>query len=451
MIDAASRLRALDIDNGVLDPLIYADEVLYQLELERVFGRSWLFLAHECQVPKPGDFFANYMGEDPVIVMRQDDGSIAAFLNQCQHRGMRLCKSDFGQTRTFTCPYHGWTYDRRGRLVGVPHEKEGYRDELDKSKWPLRRVTRVESYKGLVFGNWDPEAPPLAEYLGDAAWYLDGYIDRIEGGSQLIGGTQKWVVNCNWKLAAEQFASDMYHAFTTHGSVITAMAPPGFDVKQQAIFVDAGVQYADRNGHGGGFFVHETPRTQMWVEKAAREWQFGSIPQAQARLGRERAQRLAGHNNIFPNFSYNLATQTARVWHPRGPGQLEVWAWVLVDTAAPEDAKQAFKLGNLRTFGPGGIVEQDDTENWIEVQKVLRGTMARKSRFCVQMGLGHERQDADGYKGTTNYVIAETAARAFYRQWKELMLAGSWREIAATRAKEQRAPAAHLSGEAASE
>src|SRR3546814_1319357 len=81
---------------GRTDPRIYTDEDLYQIELERVFGRSWLLLGHETQIKKPGDYTTNYMGEDPALVVRQKDGSIAVFLNQCRHRGMRTCRSDAG-------------------------------------------------------------------------------------------------------------------------------------------------------------------------------------------------------------------------------------------------------------------------------------------------------------------------------------------------------------------
>lgn len=81
----------------------------------------------------------------------------------------------------------------------------------------------MESYKGLIFGNWDTSAPGLRDYLGDIAWYLDGMLDRREGGTEIVGGVQKWVINCNWKFPAEQFASDQYHALFSHASAVQVL------------------------------------------------------------------------------------------------------------------------------------------------------------------------------------------------------------------------------------
>ncbi|MFP3562998.1 Rieske 2Fe-2S domain-containing protein [Paraburkholderia sp. SIMBA_030] len=220
-------------DTGRLDPRIYSDEDLYQLELERVFGRSWLLLGHESQISKSGDYITNYMGEDPVLVVRQKDGTIAVFLNQCRHRGMRICRADSGNAKAFTCSYHGWAYDTGGNLVNVPFQAEAL-PCLDKKEWsPLK--ARVETYKGLIFANWDNDAPDLITYLGDATFYMDHMLDRTEAGTEAIPGVQKWVIPCNWKFAAEQFCSDMYHAGTTsHLSGILAGLPEGVELADLA-------------------------------------------------------------------------------------------------------------------------------------------------------------------------------------------------------------------------
>ena len=197
---------------------VFTDQGIYDLELERLFARNWLLLGHESQVANKGDFFTAYMGEDPILVTRDNGGKVHAFLNACRHRGMRVCRADQGNAVAFTCSYHGWTYANSGALIGVPLQNDAYYGELDKSKYGLTPLPRLESYRGLLFGNLDPDAPPLIEHLGDMAWYLDCILDRRAGGIEVISGIQKWETPSNWKFFADNHIGDLYHVPFTHGS-----------------------------------------------------------------------------------------------------------------------------------------------------------------------------------------------------------------------------------------
>jgi len=354
--------------------------------------------------------------------VRQRDGSVAAFMNQCRHRGMRFCRADMGNAKVFMCSYHGWTYDIAGNLVSVPHEQDGFHNELDKSQWGPLRVPRLENYKGLIFGNWDAKALAFTDYLGDMQWYFDAYFDRTDEGTEVVVGLHKWVLNCNWKFAAEQFTSDMYHAEVSHASAITALIPEGMDVAQAGL-AQEGRQFSSEQGHGTGFFTVPDKGALRKVLGTAVEYVRGpEREQAIRRLGEVRGKGIfGGHMNVFPTFSFLPGTYTMRVWHPRGPAEIEVWAWALVDKAMTPDQKDAIRLGVMRTFSVGGMFEQDDGENWLEIQRVLRGYMARRNMLNIQMGLGHERNDDPRFPGKTNHVYGETAARGFYHRWAELL------------------------------
>ncbi|WP_217544833.1 aromatic ring-hydroxylating dioxygenase subunit alpha [Streptomyces sp. GbtcB6] len=413
----------VDPERGEISASIFTAPDIYELELERVFGRCWLFLTHESTIPKPGDYVTAYMGEDQVVVVRQKDGAIAAFLNQCRHRGMRLCRADAGNARSFTCTYHGWTYDTRGNLASVPHERDGYLDELDKSQWGARRVPGLANYRGLLFANWDPDAESFESYLDDMAWYLDSLADRWER-SEVIGTPTRWTIQCNWKFASEQFASDTYHAENSHISALIAQLPEGASMRDVKLNTAApGAQFSGRHGHGAGFYLDEQPDFAEPGE-ATLNYLAESESRSIERIGELRTKRVRGHNTVFPNFSFLIGTNTIRVWHPRGPNEIEVWAWTLVDADAPEEAKDGWRVGALRTFSPAGIFEQDDGENWSEIQLVLRGHQARKTALNVTMGVGHSSR-RDDLPGRIANVFSEEAARGFYRYWLELMTSES--------------------------
>jgi len=169
----------VDPEGGLVNRRIFADREIYELEREHLFARCWLYLGHESEVPHPGDFVTTYMGEEPVILCRDLTGRLRAFLNLCRHRGNRVCRADRGNTKLFTCSYHGWTYSTDGKLAIVPMT-EAFRN-LDRDQWGLIPVAQLDSYKGLIFATFDRESPSLVEYLGDMAWYLDILLDRREG------------------------------------------------------------------------------------------------------------------------------------------------------------------------------------------------------------------------------------------------------------------------------
>ena len=184
----------VDTDSGLISRRIFIEDEIYQEELERIFARCWLFLCHETQIPKPGDFITTYMGEDSVLVMRDTSGRVGAFLNVCPHRGNRLCRADNGNASAFICAYHGWTFGNDGNLKAVPNLQDAYYNDLNLSKWGLVQVARLDIYKGLVFATFDKNAPSLMDYLGEMTWYLDSFFDRREGGVEVIGGVHKWII-----------------------------------------------------------------------------------------------------------------------------------------------------------------------------------------------------------------------------------------------------------------
>ena len=309
----------IDVNSGLIDRTIFSDGTLYEQEMRRVFAPSWLFLAHEDQFRKPGDFFTTWMGEDPVIVSKHRDGSIRAFLNSCRHRGARVCRADFGNTRNFTCTYHGWSFATDGSLANVPN-RDLYPESFSPADNGLLTVPKVATYRGLIFGTWNPEAPPLEEALGEMAWYMDAMLDRDPEGTVVVGGVHKWVLEGNWKLAAEQFATDWYHVNMSHASALMVLSPTGKGPKGD-VARPAGRQYVDPKGHGAGFPTH--PKSRFDAPVVHKWYDYDRLRE---RLGDARVEgpMTTGHATVFPNFSYLPVNGSIRIWHPKGPDRMEV-------------------------------------------------------------------------------------------------------------------------------
>src|SRR5579871_1694459 len=139
---------------------LYSDPAIFDLELERIFGRAWIYVGHESQIKREGDYFCTQLATKPIIVVRGAGGKIHALRNQCAHRGAMVVASDKGHTDEFQCCYHGWTYHLDGRLKAIPLQ-HGYPLDFD-PKSPataMRQVPSVESYRGFIFVNQSASAP----------------------------------------------------------------------------------------------------------------------------------------------------------------------------------------------------------------------------------------------------------------------------------------------------
>ncbi|MBX6722923.1 MAG: Rieske 2Fe-2S domain-containing protein, partial [Dactylosporangium sp.] len=197
------------LPEGRVPAKIFNDPAVYELEKERLFSRAWCFLAHESEVPHPGDYVLRWIGDNSIIVVRDEHGEIRAHHNRCTHRGNQVCKAEMGNASHFRCSYHGWTFKNTGDLIGVPYYREVYRESLRKEEWGLKPV-RIDTYAGLIFGTLDPEAEPLDEYLGGFQFYLDFFLKPGPNGTEVYGPPERWVADTDWKICAENFGGDGY-------------------------------------------------------------------------------------------------------------------------------------------------------------------------------------------------------------------------------------------------
>jgi phenylpropionate dioxygenase-like ring-hydroxylating dioxygenase large terminal subunit len=419
----------------------WGDEAILQRELARIFATCWQYVAHESEIPDPGDYVLRKLGRDTVIVVRDENGSVRVLLNTCRHRGVPLCRADSGNTSHFRCSYHGWTYANTGELRGVTYQADVYgKGGLDKSRLSLHSPAQVDSLYGLVFATWDPDAPSLSDYLGPMSWYLQAVFDKYADGLEVVGTPVRNVVRANWKTEGENLSGDGYHTMVTHASALTLglFAGPTDLVKLADTVHPKFTGRTVCTPHGHAMRIQRLPLElegshyfgypeDMWPEFDARL----SPPQ------RELMSALSvGHGSIFPNMSFieNFKTNVdgpdlhARyvritVRYPIDATTCEeLWFFLCPRGADPEWARLS-RLAYMRTNGPSGLFEVDDTENFVGISEASVGTVARSLPVVLDGGRHHASTPAEvGWPGdVVDGDKTERTIRNFHRAWDELM------------------------------
>jgi phenylpropionate dioxygenase-like ring-hydroxylating dioxygenase large terminal subunit len=421
----------VDAQRGLVSRDAFVSSEVYQRELERIFDRTWGFLAHETEIPQAGDFVSRTLGSAPIIVVRHDDGTVHALLNSCRHRGAKVCRADAGNARNFVCPYHGWTYDRSGTLKTTTFDRHLPKD-FDFSDHGLPRVPRLENHKGLIFGSWNADVGSLANYLGEIAWYIDPFLSRSPGGMEVLAPPHRWRAKANWKIGALNFVGDSQHILTTHVGPLTLdpvrAARAGFATAAENSF-----QVVTDQGHGCTltYLAPGLPADAYQTHPAELEPLYKSTLNGDQLQLLHRLRVIVG--TIFPNLSF-IETQVGpaqkavivRQWQPVSGTEMEILSWVLAEKEASAEYKAQVLRKGFHNFGAAGVFEQDDLELWASATSASNNPIAKQFPFSFQTALPYIGSPEKNHKWPGRAfkpADTEVAQLEFMRQWDRYMTA----------------------------
>ncbi len=420
----------VDEKNGLVSRDVFVSEDVFKIEVERIFNRVWLYLAHDSEIPSPGDFVTRNLAGTPVIVVRERDGSVKVFLNSCAHRGAKVCRVDSGNARTFVCPYHGWAYDLDGSRI--KHQFDAlFPADTDFSKMGLVQAPRVETYKGFIFGSWNNDVVDLGSYLGDFKWYFDLIFARTKGGVEVLGPPQRFRVKTNWKIAAINFGTDNQHVFSTHIGPASLQKGP-IPRPEVAKAMQTGALVVTKNGHtisslctdALGPFVSALPEMVSHYQETLSPDQQSVVSSAFLSVG-----------TVFPNMSFldryliveqprSGSTITLRLWQPVSAHEMEIISWAFAEKEAPADFKKRSFNDAIRNFGVAGVFEQEDVELWSDIVSASSNPIARAHPLNFQTALPTLNRPSPGFIGPGEAyrpALAETSQFKFFQHWNRLM------------------------------
>jgi len=393
---------------------LYTSPQIFADELERIWYRTWVYLGHVSEIARPGDYVRKSIGPQDVIMSRSADGEVHLLLNRCAHRGNLVCEAAAGNSSSFRCPYHGWTYRNTGELIGYPfHQGYGGRHSLDLG---LGEVPRVGIHQGFVFGSFAADGPTLAEHLGDAAGELDRLVRLSpEGEIEVSAGWLKHRARANWKLLAEN-ETDGYHPQFVHASIFS-VADSGIG----ALYGEKSEAVTRGLGHG-----HSENDLRPEFRRLGKPmgW-FGTteakVPDYVARMralhGPAAEDILiegAPHVMVFPNLF--IAEISMFTIQPLA-ADLTVQHVTAVQLKGAPEMNTRMLQQSVGSVGPAGLLLADDTEMYERNQVGV--SELRPEWLDVRRGSHREQIDERGHP--VGAATDETAMRGFWRHYRSLM------------------------------
>jgi phenylpropionate dioxygenase-like ring-hydroxylating dioxygenase large terminal subunit len=415
---------------------VYSDPQLFELEMKYIFERTWSFLGHESQLPKPHDWIATHIGRVPVLIARDAKGKVGAFLNACRHKGARLTRTESGNRKFHVCPYHGWAYGSDGRNVDVKDKKDGhYTAAFDNDSHDLIPLARIASYKGLLFGSLSADVPELTDFLGELRFFIDLAMEQGEHGMEFVPGRIEYAYNANWKLQLDN-GTDAYHLTSTHTSFLDVMAKRAMgEGNQEARQFD----WQKRFSQEGGDFQFANGHTCIWLNQAevVKRPIYPGIDVIRERVGTERADWMLKMRNmsVFPNMQIADSTSLLlRTFRPLAVDRTEMRYWCMAPVGEPP-AQRAWRIRQFEDFfNVSGFATPDDTVTYETCQAGFsaneldwlqghcRGSAALQpgpNDLAQSLGFNPVASLKGGFS-----VQSETSFQPVYREWARLMQAG---------------------------
>lgn len=387
---------------------IYSDAELYAREQERIFcGRSWNYVALEAEIPNPGDFKRTFIGDKSVVVARDAQGGVNVVENRCAHRGVQFCQAQFGNNAEFMCPYHQWTYDLRGNLIGVPFRRGlkkqgGMPSDFELGPNGLRKL-KVARRHGVVFASFADDVESLEEYLTPTLLEL---FDRVFDGRPLkVLGYSRQLTPANWKLMFENI-KDPYHATLLHVFLIS-FGLNRADQPQRLVIDPMGRHAAGMSWRG------EQKRTEDNAEMRSLMEDLRLNDPTMLQPVKEFENYTICLMTVWPNLIVQQQSNTLamRQLITKGPGAFELnWTFFGYATDDEEMTKRRLRQANL--MGPAGFVSIDDSEVMAFTQRGV--TAAPDDSGIIEM-------DGRGWQAEERHAITESEIRAFYEYYRRVM------------------------------